>query len=282
MDPSCPSVYKNSHLPFVSTPGCQFQSMADSHGPLNALFSFCFRLTACSLHIQKAIIFTPLFLYLEVNGCLKQTTAFATAAHQPGSFHVKQRVALSSQHLASCRGGCILLWWTHTWSCCHLHNPGLIFTIPHLGLPEAISQSRFPLAYYIFTYIEMKENAASHYLASQLLQRSHSWPFLVMSCSLAIRSPPALTPSFIPPTHMHRFTHTLSGSFFHVCFPKLFNPLKLALATLFSYSAASFSLCGTAWKANQILLQAMYVCECVFLCVRIWEENRTRINKGHL
>lgn len=105
MDPSCPSVYKNSHLPFVSTPGCQFQSMADSHGPLNALFSFCFRLTACSLHIQKAIISTPLFLYLEVNGCLKQTTAFATAAHQPGSFHVKQRVALSSQHLASCRGG---------------------------------------------------------------------------------------------------------------------------------------------------------------------------------
>lgn len=103
MDPSCPSIYKNSHLPLVSTPGCQFQSMADSRGPLNALFSFCFRLTACSLHIQRAIIFTPLFLYLEVNGCLKQTTAFATAAHQPGSFHVMQRVALSSQHLASCQ-----------------------------------------------------------------------------------------------------------------------------------------------------------------------------------
>lgn len=162
MDPSCPSIYKNSHLPLVSTSGCQFQSMADSRGPLNALFSFCFRLTACSLHIQRAIIFTPLFLYLEVNGCLKQTTAFATAAHQPGSFHVMQRVALSSQHLASCqrlaaRGGGILLWWKHTWSCCHLHNPGLIFTIPHLGFPEAISQSRFSLAYYIFTYIEMKE-----------------------------------------------------------------------------------------------------------------------------
>lgn len=107
MDPSCPCIYKNSHLPLVSTPGCQFQSMADSRGPLNALFSFCFRLTACSLHIQKAIIFTPLFLYLEVNGCWKQTTAFATAAHQPGSLHVMQRVALSSQHLASCqrRGG---------------------------------------------------------------------------------------------------------------------------------------------------------------------------------
>lgn len=103
MDPSCPSIYKNSHLPLVSTPGCQFQSMADSRGPLNALFSFCFRLTACSLHIQSAIIFTPLFLYLEVNGCLKQTTAFATAAHQAGSFHVMQRVALSSQHLAPCQ-----------------------------------------------------------------------------------------------------------------------------------------------------------------------------------
>lgn len=103
MDPSCPCIYKNSHLPLVSTHGCQFQSMADSRGPPNALFSFCFRLTACSLHIQKAIIFTPLFLYLKVNGCRKQTTAFATAAHQPGSFHMMQRVVLSSQHLVPCQ-----------------------------------------------------------------------------------------------------------------------------------------------------------------------------------
>lgn len=133
MDPSCPSIYKNSHLPLVPTSGCQFQSMADSRGPLNALFSFCFRLTACSLHIQRAIIFTPLFLYLEVNGCLKQTTAFATAAHQPGSFHVMQRVALSSQHLASCqtlaaRGGDFALMKAHmillslTQSRTHFHN----------------------------------------------------------------------------------------------------------------------------------------------------------------
>lgn len=131
MDPSCPSIYKNSHLPLVSTPGCQFQSMADSRGPLNALFSFCFRLTACSLHIQRAIIFTPLFLYLEVNGCLKQTTAFATAAHQPSSFHVMQRVALSSQHLASCQrlaGGDFALMKAHmillslTQSRTHFHN----------------------------------------------------------------------------------------------------------------------------------------------------------------
>lgn len=105
MDPSCPCICKNSHLPLVSTPGCQFQSMADSRGPPKALFCFCFRLTACSLHIQKAIIFTPLFFYLKVNGCLKQTTAFATAAHQPGSFHVMQRVALSSQHLVPCQSG---------------------------------------------------------------------------------------------------------------------------------------------------------------------------------
>lgn len=103
MDPSCPCIYKNSHLPLVSTPGCQFQSMGDSRGPLNALFSFCFRVTACSLHIQKTIIFTPLFLYLKVNGCRRQTTALATAAHQPGSFHTMQRVALSSQHLISCQ-----------------------------------------------------------------------------------------------------------------------------------------------------------------------------------
>ena len=218
MDPSCPCIYKNSLLPLVSTPDCQFQSMADSRGPPNALFSFCFRLTACSLHIQKAIIFPPLFLYLKVNGCRKQTTAFATAAHQPGSFHMMQRVALSSQHLVSCQRtrwggggggggwGVLLLWWTHTRSCCHLHNPGLIFTFAHRGLPQAIRQSRFSLAYYIFTYIEMKENAASHYLASQLLQRSHSWPFLVMSCSPATRSPPALTSSFL--THTHTHTHT--------------------------------------------------------------------------
>lgn len=134
MDPSCPCIYKNSHLPLVSMPGCQFQSMADNRGPPYALFSFCFRLTACSLHIQKAVIFTPLFLYLKVNGCRKQTTAFATAAHQPGSFHMMQRVALSSQHLVPCLrrvggGGSFALMNAHmillslTQSGAHFHIP---------------------------------------------------------------------------------------------------------------------------------------------------------------
>lgn len=212
MDPSCPSIYKNSHLPLVSTPGCQFQSMADSRGPLNALFSFCFRLTACSLHIQRAIIFTPLFLYLEVNGCLKQTTASATAAHQPGSFHVMQRVALSSQHLASCQrlaavGG--LLWWKHTWSCCHLHNPGLIFTIPHLGFPEAISQSRFSLAYYIFTYIEMKEKQRLIILLRSCY-RDHTRDLFWLWAALLPLGHPLLSllhSSLHPHTHAQIHTH---------------------------------------------------------------------------
>lgn len=133
----------------------------------------------------------------------------------------------------------------------------------------------------------MKENAAAHYLASQLLQRSHSWPFLVMSCSPATRSPPALTPSF--PTHPRTHTHTQSEA--HMLFQALMCVSQSCLIhwnwhwqPCFSIQLFLSAFCGIVWKANQIQLWAMYVCGCVFMCVCVcvwvwgikWKEGKPR------
>lgn len=130
---------------------------------VNARCTFCFRLTARSLRIQKAVIFTPSLLYLEVNGCQETNEA-----------------ARNSCASSRRRGWCEARGERKTFFCfderSHTHTHTNLLSLPS-GLARAISQSRFSLAYYIFTYsrrFRMMENVAAHYLASQLLQGSNS------------------------------------------------------------------------------------------------------------
>lgn len=158
-------MYGSLRPPFDCTPACQFRSTADRCRPLNARCTFCFRLTARSLRIQKAVIFTPPLLYLEVNGCQETNEA----AHNS--------CASSRRLLRDGEGGV-----KHAGR--ERHSFALTSARTHTnllslssGLGWAISQSRFSLAYYISTYslrFRMMENVAAHYLALQLLQGSNS------------------------------------------------------------------------------------------------------------
>lgn len=73
--PSRLHTLRDYNMSLYCKPDCQFQSMPGSQGHLKTCSIYCFRVTACSLHIQKTIIFMLFFFYLEVNGCQETNEA---------------------------------------------------------------------------------------------------------------------------------------------------------------------------------------------------------------
>lgn len=149
----------------------------------------------------------------------KQMRQLATAAHQPGGFHVMPRVALSSKHHRFSPEKILLLWRSHTRAHTHTNSVSLVqHTI--LGsfllspsLARAISQSRFSLAYYIFTYIQSvgKWRRAQRLITLvRSCYRDQTRDFFWLWATL----PPLghLTHSFIPVSRAHTHTHTLTNS----------------------------------------------------------------------
>lgn len=196
----------NYVCPYIVGPLASSNQRPIVRGPLNARRPFCFRVTACSLYIHETIIFTLFSLYLEVNGCQETNEAARNSCTSTRRLPcdaeggIKQQTSALLAGRGGGRRGIFLLWQTHpdthTHICLNLLSLSQHTILDSFSLfpslAQAISQSRFSLAYYIFTYIQrlkMKANAASHYLAPQLLQGSNSWPFSVMSCSPNTRSP---------------------------------------------------------------------------------------------
>lgn len=130
----CPNRHWNPeklHLPLHCMPGCQFQSMADSQRPLNAACTFCFRLTACSLHIQKTIIFMLFFLYLEVNGCQETNEAARNSCTSTKRLPCDAEGGIKQQTSLRLARKTLSLWHTHTHKLTvssATHRPTLIFS----------------------------------------------------------------------------------------------------------------------------------------------------------
>jgi len=156
--------------------------------------------------VHYAFVFLPLSLYLAVNGCRGTNEAASNSCTSSG----RRGWHWGAKHPRFVPGEQIdnpFAFSAHTHELAVTDSPQRVFFFSP-ALAEAISQPRSSLAFYISTYMERRENAASHYLAAQLLRGSNSWPFLSfnswsMRRSPATRLPSSLLHSFVSLTHTH-------------------------------------------------------------------------------
>lgn len=159
-------------------PSTRFPAVNSSPWPIVTGLStvFVFRMTAPSLHIHKTIIFMLVFLYLEVNGCQGTNEAARNSCTSSPRFPRRADAGFKKQTSAfspkeggkkkKLKEANLLL--SRTQHCV----PGS-FSLPS---PAPLRQlvAHVPLICILHFHIHPEKNAASHYLAAQLLQASNS------------------------------------------------------------------------------------------------------------